>query len=504
MSFTNFCCRSGGNNMNGGGQSDNGEPGTSAKYTSTNGNWNGTSIFTPTDSSTPASSISVGDWACACVDGATTPSYYARVTAVAAGVNGAITLSTTRFMGTAPTSSASARTIRVGGAWLGPNAAVGFPFGMMSAALMDGTNLTPRVNFKNDQTYAVTTTTLLVTASNLYVRYEGYTTTFGDGGQANLDGGTTGASYILINASNAGAENEFINFTFSNNGATGSADGVSATTGGNAIRLRFEHCVFHDLRGSGFSSVSGTGGFHLFCECEFYNCNQSNSATKGGADIGGLVSVTWFKRTIFHDNSGSNTAGINAVCAVSCEGCIFDTNGGIGIRVNTNGGGVYLSQCDFYANASDGIGGPLAGGGTRVFAENCNFVDNGGYGVNLAAGATWQGCLRNCGFGSGTMANASGNTNAPTSGTLENISPITYGANLTPWVDPANGDFRLNSTATAGASARGAGRGSYTQTATSYAGTVSYPDVGQQHQDAGGGTGGVNRSLLPSGVSALG
>lgn len=120
--YTQFYAQSGGSVMNGG--SDNGN---SAAYTSTNGNWDGTSIFTPTDSSTPASSVTVGQFASVYVDGATTPVYFARVTAVAAGVNGAITLSTTSKSGAAPSSSATGRSIKVGGAWGLPSAATSFP-----------------------------------------------------------------------------------------------------------------------------------------------------------------------------------------------------------------------------------------------------------------------------------------------------------------------------------------------------------------------------------------
>ncbi len=50
---------------------------------------------------------------------------------------------------------------------------------------------------------------------------------------------------------------------------------------------------------------------------------------------------------------------------------------------------------------------------------------------------------------------------------------ITYAADVTPWVDPANGDFRITL-----AAAKSAGRGSFTQTQSSYTGTIGYPDIG--------------------------
>ena len=78
----------------------------------------------------------------------------------------------------------------------------------------------------------------------------------------------------------------------------------------------------------------------------------------------------------------------------------------------------------------------------------------------------------------------------PSSGSIvENIGAVTYGANLTPWVDPANGDFRINL-----AAAKGAGRGTFLQTSASYTGTVGFPDIGAaQHLDSGGASGPVGQ-----------
>jgi hypothetical protein len=65
------------------------------------------------------------------------------------------------------------------------------------------------------------------------------------------------------------------------------------------------------------------------------------------------------------------------------------------------------------------------------------------------------------------------------------IGSVTYATDVTPWVDPTNGDFRINL-----AAAKGTGRGTFTQTASSYAGTVGYPDIGAA-QSTGGGSGGA-------------
>ncbi len=87
-----------------------------ASVTSTNGNWNGTSTFTAA-SGTPFSGVSVGDWASIYNDGTTAGAVYiAQVTAINSGGAG-ITVSTTAKVGTAPTSSATGRSCKIGGAW---------------------------------------------------------------------------------------------------------------------------------------------------------------------------------------------------------------------------------------------------------------------------------------------------------------------------------------------------------------------------------------------------
>ncbi len=86
----------------------------------------------------------------------------------------------------------------------------------------------------------------------------------------------------------------------------------------------------------------------------------------------------------------------------------------------------------------------------------------------------------NCGYGAGTQANTSGATNG--TGDLDVGGAVTYASDATPWADPANGDFRISL-----AAAKGAGRGAFTQTAASYAGTVGYPDIGAAQSAASGG-----------------
>ena len=115
-------------------------------------------------------------------------------------------------------------------------------------------------------------------------------------------------------------------------------------------------------------------------------------------------------------------------------------------------------------------------------AEDCILTNNGAWGLlNSATLATFY--LTNSAFWSNTSGTVSAGVSA-------NIQSGTVTLSGDPYTGAASGDFRLNNTAGAGASCRGAGIGTYTQTAASYTGTVSYPDIGAgQHQDAGGAAG---------------
>ena len=156
----------------------------------------------------------------------------------------------------------------------------------------------------------------------------------------------------------------------------------------------------------------------------------------------------------------------------SSSGFLFGSNNNIGI----------MSNCDAYNNGGHGFDISIGGGTSRYFIEACNFVNNGGYGIDLVDGNISIVDITNCGFGAGTEANTSGEINQSATDVISVFDSVTYPADTTPWVDPANGDFRINL-----AEAKGAGRGTYTQTEAGQAGTIGYPDIGAaQHLDSGG------------------
>lgn len=461
QTYTEFYCDASagaGTNINAGSTTA-----AAAVYTSVNGNWDGTSIFTPTDGTTPASTVSAGMWLSIYYDNSTNLVQAGTmgggigiITNVAAGANGAVTIDRRTVSGTVPTSSATGRSIKVGGSWAGPYKVIGFPFGFIGGTSTNGPFVT-RVNFKNASDYVITAAMSHGVAGP--VIFQGYTSSPGDKGRAHFLDNATSASYILLTVS--GAHNNIVDAIFSASFSSGVSSGI--TLSGSSIATR--RVVVHDIRVSGFSFSSNVG---LAEECEAYNCNQNNSG--GGAGFqSGSPGVT-FVRCISHDNTTAASDGFNLGSGAICINCIADSNGKEGFNLNASGC-AYFIQCDSFANGDDGID-FQASTAQEVWIENCNLIANGGFGINSSGSSTLRmGHIINCAFGSGVVTNIGGNI-APIQGVYQSGNFV-YSGGVMPWVDPANGDFRINLRA-----AKSAGYGNFLQTQASYSGTVGYPDIG--------------------------
>jgi hypothetical protein len=464
--FTEFYCNaSTGSNVNGG--SDAGSPsmgdtaGTGA-YTTVTHQY--TSVIT-------SGAVTVGQFISIYSGAATVAAFTSRITAVSGGSGSAwvITCSTTAASGAEPTTGATYKA-NVGGALLGPNGASGFPFGYITNAQTDVAGDFPRVNFIAGTTYAITA----AIAHNILgpVTFQGYTATPGDGGKFILDGGTSGVSFALLTLGNSASIGGRVlaDAILQNNGATGSAAGLTMAGASDGLR----RVVVNSVRGTGFFN---NGTFCNLSECEAYGCNQSNTANSAGF-VNSNINTNQLVRCYSHNNAGSNTDGFYSQRSFFANLCIADTNGRSGFRV-ADDFGICLFSCDTYNNAGDGVLAASSGTGPyNVYLENCNFVKNGGYGFNGGSAGNVNGEIRNCGFGSGTQANTSGQTNNLRG--IEVTNSITYASGVTPWVSPATGNFSINLPA-----AENTGRGSFTQTGNSKTGTVGYPDVGAaQHQAA--------------------
>lgn len=447
-SFTEFCCRSGGSNLNAGSRSGSStEPGTSADFTYASGSWvASTGVFTVASGNPSSDGVAVGDWASVYPDGSTTAVFIGRVTA---RTTTTITVSLTVKGGTAPTDGTSNRTVKIGGAWAGPSGGTAFPFGIVNTAMQNLSSNPVRVNMKNDQTYSLTAGISVTSGVPAYIA--GYTTSYGDLGRTIFDGGTSGASYSLWTLGATAGSMRLEAFEFRNNGATGSTAGVTISNTSSS----FVQCVFHDFQGSGLNGSSAV----TLVECEFYLCNKSNTANLGGISVTGAVCM---RRTIFHDNTGTNNQGayVNGSSSAQISHCIFDSNGtSAGLRLGASANAI-VENSDFYNNVGPGI---LIGGGFN-YVDNCNFFKNGTYGISGSSGHVQ---VYNSTYGSGTQANGSGTISMAS---YDEGSPTTYASGGLPWIDAPNGDFR-NSASTAG-------RGSFLQTQSGYAGTTFNDTVG--------------------------
>jgi hypothetical protein len=305
------------------------------------------------------------------------------------------------------------------------------------------------------------------------IKYQPYTSTPGDGGKAIVEGPTTGPSFVFWNMGN---QIILEDFEFRHNGATSFAVGLAVL--GNSIIRRV---VVHDVRGSGFELL---GPGDVMIEDEAYNCNQDNNAGEGG-----FKSTTGnpelFLRCIAHDN---NNFGFKLIQGNYTMFCVSESNTGNGFQqaIGAIVPSVLLHN-EAYNNGGDGLlGVTAASSGGAWLIENCNFVKNAGWGIDAMDNPTYRpmsGFFDNLGFGSGTMANGSGTT-TNLSKIVVNEGPgaanVTYTANTTPWVNPANGDFRINNT-----QSLGTGYGYFYETAPSYTGTLGFPDLGAAQANNG-------------------
>lgn len=466
MAFTEFYCNpSTGDNRNSGS-----DAGTSV-YTSTNGNWNtSTQVFTPTDGTNPATAspgVTVGQFASIYLDGANPTTAIGRVISVVNATNGAITLSNTAKAGTYPTTLTTGRTIKVGGCWKGPNGANPFPFSVAAglSTLANATNASGdrvRVNMKNNASYSISANIACNNFSPAYV--QGYSSSVGDLGKATIDGSTNAITLLTTSVTNSA----FLDLIFVSSATTGTGDGVNVASG---LGCAFIRCIAHGHRRGGFVGGPSTS----FIECESYSNNASNTPAFGGFQTAGGLCL----RCYSHDNSAGNLCDGFSDTNASSQGstiwlyCISESNGHYGFSITGGTATFLMGNCDIYNNTSDGL--HISGSVSDLIKiENCNFLKNGGWGINNTNTTNPNITIDNTGYGTGTQANSSGDL----TGTAIENGKITYASGVTPWTAPSTGDFRINL-----AAADFAGRGAFTQTGNSKTGSVSYPDVGScQHK----------------------
>ena len=475
VTFSDFYVQTAGNNLNAGSTTDD-----AAIYTGASGNWtNDTSVSVGTwfKSGEDLSGVSAGMWASVYPDAALTNGFVALITAVSDG-DDTITLSLTAKGGTKPDTVVAGATIKVGGAWKGPNkdaayvagdaARWQFPFNFVAASMTNVGGFVPFVNFRNDAIYSFTNA--LTHANPGPIWFGGYSVIPRDGGKAIFDAtnALTGIVLLTVNA----ASLCFQDLIFQNNGPSGTSDGVSA---GGAENF-WNRCVARNIRGRGFySSYISASSLSVFNECEVYNYSIGSQASPGFHDNN--TSILYNNCIAHHVNTvgGTPTSSGFYIGAVSYAFNCISVSNGVGFTFT----GTTINNvvgCDAWGNVLSGFN--FSGSGAvQLFLKNCNSFKNGGMGVQSSGGSLRNGMIANCAFGSGTQTNALGNIDpvlsaGALSGVLE-VGTITYPADETPWVDPTVGNF----SPLTGAAGRAAGLGSFVQWGTNGP-TISRPDIG--------------------------
>lgn len=411
----------------------NGGSSESRLFQRTNGNWNSTTkVFTATGDT--LDSAWVGQLACVIADGGTTGAYFAEVTTID-NIAKTITLSSTRTLGTTPSTSATARTITIGGAWAGMSGATTFPFSISTWSSVTNAN-GDRIRINICGSYSVTSQ---ISHTCPGIRVEGYSDTAGDNGLATLD--YTGSSSVstMSLAAGAGGTYEIRSLWFKNN-STAAVLSVSAglyTTGDAGIgsfiveNCRFSDCVLYGLFFNSSTSVYTAS----VVGCEFFDCcNNALSTTGNCLRISGTNSAE-IEDCIFHDNGANVVSCVSrsgSLCSLS--GCIFDSN-----TVAIDDSNSWSPKnCVFYGNTTAFKTTP---GNSRfgVHARGCIFENNTTAISRSNTTADKQAVFEQCAFYNNTTkldSNATGRT----------FLVDCIDATTSTMIDPANGDFRTRST----------------------------------------------------------
>jgi hypothetical protein len=318
-------------------------------------------------------------------------------------------------------------------------------------------------------------------------RIIGYSATRGDGGQATIQLITnTGLTAITITA-----VTYFENFIIDCNGLAGS-QGIFV----NVALSEVLNCKIMNYRSRGIL-VSGQGSRLISCEVTG-GISGAFDAVNYNAPA---VDVIW---CWIHDNAckGVNMQNGDGGSVIRC---LITNNTVAGSNGIITGNNPTITHCTIYGSGGDAIGGVMS---NAVIRGNI-LAGSGGYGIN--GSATWA--ARAPFDGNAFWSNALGSRNNiddTATNPIDGVAPYTNvndvlipGTNPTndPFISKATNDFRVNNIAGAGQLLRGTLAATYVPGA----GLASYEDFGcYQHQETAVAAGGVNRSILPAGVSALG
>jgi len=431
MPFTEFTCRSGGSNLNAGTFSGSGEEGVNPLLVFNSGRFIaiGRTYIVPAASGDPRTlGIQTGCFVSmySTVAPSETGLYFGRVISMTASSVLIHHLHCAGLQASVPT-GATATSMRVGGAWLGPTGNNYFPFNLTSGSQLRNVDNNPmRINFKNDRVYNM----FVGIVANFIgpVTYQGYANTFGDKGRATIQGPTTSGNFHMV--AMGGAQQYMADFNIFNNGNAGTA------TYGLLGPMVAERILVSGIRGNGIGSTTNP----MTCiECVAVDCNTTNTAAQGGFNfaVNGVTCI----RCVAVRNSRH---GFYTTRQMSLINCISYLNTECGVSVLAGAAAnYYFKNCDFYLNRLHGAQSLTTANATHLHFENCNFVDNSGAAVNFS-GVTQGHMVQmyNCMVGSGIYANLHGTTGPQTGyfvATINNLN--SYGLDISPWVYATGGNF---------------------------------------------------------------
>jgi hypothetical protein len=377
MAFMEFYVQSGGSNLNAGSVAAD-----AATVTVVNANWNATTRVYTGLTGVEFAGVSVGEWASVYLDAATVTPYVAEVTAVGAlGVS--ITLSATLKQGTAPTTGATGRSCKVGGAHasITPWGSTGF------AAVAPGEST--RVNIKN-ATYTRTADDIISMpiATGIPVWFRGYTTTIGD-----CDEDPTLARPIF-------AYNATFQMNFNGTGQSWSSLEFTGNRSGFVVAATSNNITMVRLRAENTSTNAAAGAF-LMGVLSGYNrmayCwgKTPTSGTTNGVYTNNAVSATHLYVGCVAEGGG-NAGFLAAGCAhLNYFQCLGLNNTGNGFKVTGASVGWRFINNTVYNSTSDGIYFDTIPTETSCLLGNALWVC-GGYGVNNAGASVTSRVLRLC------------------------------------------------------------------------------------------------------------
>jgi len=347
----------------------------------------------------------------------------------------------------AAATAGATRPTNVGGAWATVQSAIA----AVTSSFTNAAGNPPRINVKADGDYTGT-----VNQGNSSVKVEGYTTSPGDGGVFKLDTSTTVSALQswYVYASNVTIKNAWIYSSGRSRNAVQIGWGGSYAYACNLINVRAEVANDNTSSNSGFAM----GQAHNMTY--FENC-RAIAYGYGFRDLWHCVLVGCRATAIY----GYHVQGDAAVPA-RFDSCIAESCSSYGI---------YVGNPQYFQSWS----------GRTSHAKNCVFYNCGTgyysqYYRQMVSQSIFAGCTTNIG-GSGC-----GNRNAFYGGSNSGYTAVGTDITLSgnPFVDAANGDFRLNSNSGAGAACRAAGFPGPLLDGTN----VGYLDAGAlQHQDTEGG-----------------